>query len=737
MVHFHHRCYTKKMIQKAKRRLLRKTQKVRKLLRHEPEKLLTVDELYSGSNLTCKPKNDILKHIQTLSANYTKQNKIQQNVIQELKTLKNFCISKLNAQHIKQNEIMLHRHNKKKSGSKEVMELNPEYYVYKQFGSQYNNYKICHFCKHYDILDVDALSKQFEYIDIIGFSFNPSNTYFSFCVDFVGNRNYHFFIKDIYEDRIIHVPLHRKNENLVCIHKTFSQYKRQISDHYLWIDDLHILYIGLNTYYNTSTCYTINVRTKRRRVVYQEQRHKQLSLQSVYSGFYHLLYACTYNSDEVFLLDVEDDKVHLMRKPILEAKPFVKYPYIDHIDATWYILKQDHGTFRFMKTMDFRNFETLFVKKDKYLDVQDVHFINQLFVFFFRIKGQCKIETYSMCAQKLQKMKCFDEEFCAMDTDSCHCKVLNVLPESNKLFISVSSFTKPNRLWMLEVDQQEHSLVPFSTPQKTANRYCEEVVQLKNNSIYITKIYKKGLNLKNVKCVLYGYGAYGDHYDADFNAKQVLTLCDKGYLVIISQISGDGTLGFQQRRNGMLKKKKNTFHDFIYIIEEYLFKRGITSRDKLAIWGRSAGGLLISAVLNLRPDICKAAILGVPFVSPYSAMLSEKTPLGYESHSEWGNPHNKHFKKYISSYSPLENICTSGDYPHMFIYSNLNDTLVPYIQPYKYYNTLMKDVDVYRNHTKDLYLHVEDRFGHNQGTSLKDRIHDHAIFFAFIEKYVS
>ena len=87
MVHFHHRCYTKKMIQKAKRRLLRKTQKVRKLLRHEPEKLLTVDELYSGSNLTCKPKNDILKHIETLSANYTKQNKTQQNIIQELKTL--------------------------------------------------------------------------------------------------------------------------------------------------------------------------------------------------------------------------------------------------------------------------------------------------------------------------------------------------------------------------------------------------------------------------------------------------------------------------------------------------------------------------------------------------------------------------------------------------------------------------------------------------------------------------
>ena len=83
-------------------------------------------------------------------------------------------------------------------------------------------------------------------------------------------------------------------------------------------------------------------------------------------------------------------------------------------------------------------------------------------------------------------------------------------------------------------------------------------------------------------------------------------------------------------------KKKNTFHDFIYVIENYLFKQQITSRDKLAIWGRSAGGLLIGAVLNMRPDICKVAIMGVPFVSPYLAMLNHNSPLAFESHSEWG-----------------------------------------------------------------------------------------------------
>ena len=332
--------------------------------------------------------------------------------------------------------------------------------------------------------------------------------------------------------------------------------------------------------------------------------------------------------------------------------------------------------------------------------------------------------------------------------NSCSLHVMNTIPEQNKVFFYSSSFTKPNRLFLLEITKthqyamNEVSVDSKSSSSLTRNKlrstieFREEVVYLKQHSIMITKIYKKGLKLNNCKCVLYGYGAYGDHYDATFNANQILVLCEQGFLVVLSQISGDGALGFNQRYNGMLRKKENTFLDFIYIIEEYLFKEKITSKDKLVIWGRSAGGLLIGAVLNMRPDICRAAIMGVPFISPVITMSSEKNPLGFESHSEWGNPLNNGNMDYIQSYSPYQNINPKGNYPHMFIYSNLNDTLVPYNEPFMYYKSLKENVDVFRENKKDIYLHIEDKFGHNQGTALKDKEYQQAILFTFIEKYI-
>ena len=631
-----------------------------------------------------------------------------------------------------------------KSSSGELLEIELEYYLYKELGKEYNNYKSCHFCKQYDILNVDELGKFFDYVDVTSFMLNPSKTHFSFCVDFVGNRNYHFFIKELYGNKITHIPLGRKHEMLTCVHRTFSQYNQQMNANYVWLNDNEILYVGLDPYYNDAACYTLNVFTNKRRMIYRNDTHKQLSLFESHSGFYYLLYAGTYNSDEVYLLDVENEKIHLIPTPVLPDKQFVKYPYIDHINATWYILKKSKGTFRFMKTFDFRHFETLFVMNSSQVsDAQEVHFLNNVFVFFFRRLGKCVIYTYSICGSRgVRQIDSADTPLC--NSNACHCGVMNILPESGKIYFYTSSFVEQNKLFVLEIDRSQQ--IHLSKPEildygarfhDKKQRYCEEVVFLKKNTIMLTKIYKKGLVLKNAKCILYGYGSYGDHYDATYNTKQILSLCDRGFLVIISQVSGDGALGFKQRRNGMLSKKKNTFYDFIYIIEEYLFKNKITNRDKLVLWGRSAGGLLIGAVLNMRPDLCKAAVMGVPFVAPLLALSSEKTPLGFESHSEWGNPEDKSTRDYIASYSPYRNINPDGDYPHLFIYANLNDTLVPYTQPYRYYQLLSKKVGVYANKKKDLYLHIDPHYGHNQGITKKDKARERAIMLSFIEKYVN
>ena len=727
---------TRKLFNLARKRALCKTKKLKKDIYLNPTKYLTIDELYHQPE---KSKNDILKYIKTFSTNKTKLKRKYLPRIKELKYLKHQCIQKLGTKQIRKNKNLIHSYHGK---HKELLDIEMEYYIYKTFGTQYENYKISQYCKHYDILNIDSLSKQFDYFEITQFVFNPSKTSFSFCVDFIGNRNYYFFIKHIYENRIQHIPLHRNNESFICIHKTLSQkpiYK-QMSDSYVWVDDETILYVANDKYYNSTMCYTMNVHSNTRKLVFKSLTYKQLSLHTLHSNEYILLYSSTYHSDEIYVLDILEDKIHCIDRPILKDKEFVKYPYIEHVNATWYVLKQDKGTFSFMKTMDFRKYQLLFIKKDNYLDVREVHYMNELFVFFMKSKGEMYIEIYNNCSNKLKRIE--DKNMCDI-SQSCYLNTMNIIPETDKIYFYSSSFTKPNKLFLFEADKEhnydvnEIPMLESKSTKKVNSKFVEEVVYLKDNTIMITKIYKKGLKLHNCKCLLYGYGAYGDHYDSTFNANQILTLCDKGFLVVISQISGDGALGFNQRRNGMLEKKKNTFTDFIYIIDEYLCKKQITNKDKLVIWGRSAGGLLIGAVLNMRPDICKLAILGVPFLSPFLTMSSHKNPLGIESHSEWGNPHHSKEGDYIHSYSPYQNIEKDGNYPHMFIYSNLNDTFVPYTEPYIYYKSLKENVDVFQKNKKDIYLHIEDKFGHNQGSSLKDKERQYAIIFTCIEKYIS
>ena len=745
MVVFHKHCVTKKIYEKIKHRILNKTQKKNKkwwkMVEKEPTKYLTIDELYSTSE-KCN-SNDIIRFANEFSKNNTKLHKGYRKRLQELEHLRKECIHHLGLDSIQrlQKKLIVH-----KKHTQVLLDIDIDYYLYKELGKQYENYRICHFCKHYDILNIDKLTKHFDYFDIKGFTYNPSKTCFSFCVDFIGNRNYHLFVKDIYANYIKHIPLHKKNESFVSIHQTLNRHHttKQMSENYLWIDDETILYISNNKYYNSSKCYSYHIPSKTRRLVYSCNEHRELSLVDVQSTFYVLLLSSSYHSDKVYIIDIMDmtnhyrKKAYCLQTPVLEDKPFVCYPYIDHIHATWYILKDDSGVYTFMKTMDFQSYDILFTKKTKGLFIRDVYYMNEMFIFFSRIQSESYLFLFDICKRKCKQI---ETNMCAIK-NSCHFEVMNFIPEQNKVYFYSSSFTQQNKLFILEIDKERNhqlELIPMELrgePKRRSISYEEKVVFLKNKTIQITLIYKKGLKLQNCKCILYGYGAYGDHYDSIFNSSNILTLCDMGFLVIISQISGDRTLGFEQRKKGMLLKKKNTFHDFIYIIEHYLFAKKITTKDKLAIWGRSAGGLLIGAVLNMRPDICKVAILGVPFISPYLTMQSSHNPLAFESHSEWGNPLKQPNADYIHSYSPYQNIMNKGNYPNMFIYSNLNDTLVPYTEPYMYYQSLRKDVDVFRENKKELYLHIEDKFGHSQGTSIKDKYYQYALIFRFIQKHI-
>jgi oligopeptidase B len=195
-------------------------------------------------------------------------------------------------------------------------------------------------------------------------------------------------------------------------------------------------------------------------------------------------------------------------------------------------------------------------------------------------------------------------------------------------------------------------------------------------------VYKKGTPLDGkAPLLLYGYGSYGAPNDARFSLAR-LSLLERGVIYAGAQIRGGNDMGEDWHKDGMLMKKKNTFTDFIDSAD-YLVREQWTSPERLVIDGRSAGGLLMGAVLNMRPGLFRAAHVGVPFVDVMNTMMDASLPLTTGEYLEWGDPNQKAAYDYMRSYSPYDNIERKA-YPSMLVTTGLNDSQVMYWEPAKY-----------------------------------------------------
>ncbi|MFN8358445.1 MAG: S9 family peptidase [Candidatus Kapaibacterium sp.] len=180
---------------------------------------------------------------------------------------------------------------------------------------------------------------------------------------------------------------------------------------------------------------------------------------------------------------------------------------------------------------------------------------------------------------------------------------------------------------------------------------------------------------------LYGYGSYGMSMSDYFSASR-FTLIDRGIIYAVAHVRGGGEMGEHWHDEGKMLKKKNTFTDFIDCAE-YLVKNGYTSPKRIATEGRSAGGLLMGAITNMRPDLFKVVIAGVPFVDMMNTMLDATLPLTVGEYEEWGNPNEKRYFDYMLSYSPYDNVIPQ-DYPHILALAGLSDPRVSYWEPAKW-----------------------------------------------------
>lgn len=230
---------------------------------------------------------------------------------------------------------------------------------------------------------------------------------------------------------------------------------------------------------------------------------------------------------------------------------------------------------------------------------------------------------------------------------------------------------------------------------------------------------------REVPLYLYGYGAYGSSLDPWFSHAR-LSLLDRGMGFAIAHVRGGGELGEAWYRAGKQAHKQNTFDDFI-ACAEHLVACGVTSSKRLAISGGSAGGLLIGAVLNLRPDLFRCAIAEVPFVDVLNTMLDPELPLTVTEYDEWGNPQEPEVFERIKAYAPYENVKAQA-YPAMLVIAGYNDSRVQYWEAAKWVARL-------RTHKTDdnrLLLKTEMGAGHGGMSGRYQGLRDVALEYAFV-----
>ena len=247
----------------------------------------------------------------------------------------------------------------------------------------------------------------------------------------------------------------------------------------------------------------------------------------------------------------------------------------------------------------------------------------------------------------------------------------------------------------------------------------------------ISIVYRKGFKRDGTGSLfLYGYGSYGFGLSAAFSSTN-LALLDRGMAYAIAHIRGGNELGEKWREDGMLMKKKNTFQDFVDSAE-FLVKEKWTSPQKLVAEGGSAGGLLIGAVVNMRPDLFRAVHLAVPFVDVMNTMMDATLPLTIGEYLEWGDPNEKAAYDYMKSYSPYDNL-EKRNYPAMLVTTSFNDSQVMYWEPAKYVarlRTLNTD-----SHPLLLKTKMEPA-GHGGASGRYDRLKDKAFEYAWMLEQV-
>ncbi len=401
--------------------------------------------------------------------------------------------------------------------------------------------------------------------------------------------------------------------------------------------------------------------------------------------------------------------------------------YLDHRGDSFYVRTNDHAkNFRVMTVPvnDPRkdNWKE-FVAHNPKVKLDDIDLFSNYCVVSERENGLQYARVIDLQNNKAQRVE-FAEPVYALAGEA------NPEFNSNKFRFRYQSLVTPPSVYDYNMETRAQKLLKQTEiPNYDPTKYTSEhlfATAPDGTRVPISVVYKKGTKRDGRNpTLLYGYGSYGISIPDAFNGSR-LSLLDRGFVYAIAHIRGGGEMGEEWRDAGKMNNKRNTFTDFI-ASAEHLIKEKYTSKDRLVIQGGSAGGLLMGAVTNMRPDLFKLVITQVPFVDVLNTMLDASLPLTVGEYLEWGNPNEKASYDYMKTYSPYDNIEAKA-YPTILVKTSLNDSQVMYWEPAKYVAKLRAT----KTDTHPLLFKINMGAGHGGASGRYDALKETAFDYAFI-----
>lgn len=558
------------------------------------------------------------------------------------------------------------------------------------------------------LVDGNELAKGQKFMSLAGTRISDDGWKMVYPVDFTGFREYHLYVKDLKTGKLLtEKPLAKAAQvvwaadNKTIFYVTEDEAKRP---HKLWRHE-----IG----------------SDKHDMIYEEKDELYtLALQRTRDDKFIVLQSNSSDTDEFQVIPADRPttalKVVFPRQKLRECS-------LDHRNGHFYLCtNQDAKNYRIVMAPDddlspSKWREVVPHRPNVFLD--GLMLLADYMIVREREGGVPQVAVYDLKAGGSHRISFPEANYSVFPSDN---------PDFNTkiLRFNYQSFITPNSVFDYDLNSRERKLLKetevlggYDRTKYTTERL--EATATDGTKVPISLVRRKDVPLDGkAPALLVGYGAYGASADVNFSSPH-LSLVDRGVVIAEAHIRGGKDLGQDWYDHGKMMHKRNTFTDFIDCAD-HLVKSKYCDRNRLVIQGGSAGGLLMGAVLNFRPDVCKAAIVDVPFVDVITTMLDETIPLTVQEFLEWGNPKIKSEYEYLKSYCPYTNI-KKANYPAMLVTTSINDSQVLFHEPTKY----VAKMRMLRTDKNPLVYRCIMAAGHGGSSGRYDNLREQAYRFAF------